>query len=328
VPLAPSAAAIADGQFRQASDLGSGVIPLRLGGTVTLTPGATLQRTRLLRWSSSAPEIAPVTADGLVRGKRIGLATISVEGPSGVERTTVQVQEPPPDQSPPVVTAFSVSPRTGPTLAPGATRQFSTQATWSDGLPRSVAVTYSATGGGVSPTGLFTAGSVAGTFLVVANCACGRADTAIVGVQAVAAQLASLRISPKTVSVSAGDTLQFTAQATWSTGATELPPLTWTAAAGAISGSGRFIAPPVAGSFLVIVAHNGGSLRDTAVVTVSQGGTPPPPVDNSLACPNEPAGSVAFPYKPLTFTSTAAVGTQTPGGPPGEWRIYGDDRSV
>jgi hypothetical protein len=96
VPLAPSAPAIADGQFRQASDLGSGVIPLRLGGTVTLLPGATLQRTRLLRWSSSAPEIAPVTADGLVRGKRIGLATISVEGPSGVERTTVQVQEPPP----------------------------------------------------------------------------------------------------------------------------------------------------------------------------------------------------------------------------------------
>jgi hypothetical protein len=237
----------------------------------------------------------------VVRGERIGQAVITVEGPTGAERTAVEVQEPPPDQSTPVVTAFSISPRTGGALAPGATRQFTTQTIWSDGLPRSVAVTYSATGGTVSPTGLFTAGSVAGTFLVVATCACARADSAVVTVEAAAAQLASLRISPRMVSVAAGDTIQFSAQATWSTGATTLPPLTWVAEAGSVNGIGRFIAPGESGVYRVIVSHTAGSLRDTATVTVV--GSGPPPAGASF-CPNEPPGYVK--YDDVGFSSTTA----------------------
>jgi hypothetical protein len=193
----------------------------------------------------------------------------------------------------PTVTAFTIAPKTGSSLAPGGTRQFSTSVTWSDGATRSVGVTYSATGGSISTSGLFTAGQLAGTFLVIANCACGRADTAQVVISAPTAQLTSLVISPKAVTLQAGATQQFAAAATWSTGATTLPPVTWSAIGGGnVSASGLYTAPTAAGTYRVVVAHSGGTRRDTAIVTVlsSGSGTTPPPPSGSATCPNEPAG--------------------------------------
>jgi hypothetical protein len=110
--------------------------------------------------------------------------------------------------------------------------------------------------------------------MVVATCACTSpaiADTAFVNVTA--PQLTKLTISPKTVSLAAGASQQFAVTASWNTGATTVPPVTWTASAGTVSSTGAYVAPSAAGTYQVIVAHTNGTVRDTAVVTVAGGTT-------------------------------------------------------
>jgi hypothetical protein len=88
-------------------------------------------------------------------------------------------------------------------------------------------------------------------------------------------QLTALTINPKTVSVSAGDTVRFSAQATWSTGRTTLPPVTYSTTGGTVTSTGRYTAPATTGTYRVVVEHSGGTLRDTAVVTVQGEAAPP-----------------------------------------------------
>ena len=68
-------------------------------------------------------------------------------------------------------------------LAAGATKQFTVSDTMSDGTAKPFAGSYTATGGTVSPSGLYTAGSATGAYRVVAS-ELGKADTAEVTVTA------------------------------------------------------------------------------------------------------------------------------------------------
>jgi hypothetical protein len=132
------------------------------------------------------------------------------------------------------------------------------------------AVTYMATGGTVSVTGSYVAPTTPGTYRVVVAQVGGAArDTATVTVPA--PQLTTLTINPKTVTLAAGATRQFSVNASWSTGATTPPPATYSMVGGGtqVTTSGLFTAPTTAGTYRVIVAHTGGTLRDTATVTVT-----------------------------------------------------------
>lgn len=168
-----------------------------------------------------------------------------------------------------VVTQLSISPR-NVSLGLGQTQQFTTSATWSDGVSRSVSVTYSATGGLISVGGLFTAGQLVGTFSVIANCTCGRADTATVALSNLAqlpATLTSLSVSPGSTSLFTGGTQQFNVSALWSDGTTTLPTRTWTATGGTIDQSGFYSAGGNTGTYRVVVS--GGGRADTATVSLT-----------------------------------------------------------
>jgi hypothetical protein len=78
------------------------------------------------------------------------------------------------------LTSLVLSPATV-ALTAGTTQQFAVAAAWSDGSTSAPALTWSATGGSISSTGLYTAGSTGGTFHVVAA-AESRADTSSVSV--------------------------------------------------------------------------------------------------------------------------------------------------
>ena len=135
-------------------------------------------------------------------------------------------------------------------LAIRATQQFTVSGSWSDGSSTPPAVTYTATGGTITTGGLYTAGSVAGTYRVIAVQTGGtRADTSVVTI--VAPTLTRLTVSPKTASLATGGTQQFT----------------WSASGGTISTSGLYTAGSVAGTYRVIAS--GGLKADTAVVTVT-----------------------------------------------------------
>lgn len=238
---------------------------LLVGQTVRIVPKTTTRISRA-RWTTSSSAVASVSSTGSVTARTAGVAIITLSGSGVLETYEVAVTVPPP----PTVTSFSLQPKTGVTLSAGNTQQFATNTTWSDSQTRSTTVTYTATGGTISSTGLFTAGNVAGTFMVIATCSCTTpaiADTALVSVTV--PQLTSLAVSPKTVSVNAGATQQFAVSANWNTGATTVPPVTWSATGGSVSATGLYTAPTAAGTYRVIVAHTNGTVRDTATVTVA-----------------------------------------------------------
>lgn len=84
----------------------------------------------------------------------------------------------PPGPGTPVVTlaSFSITPHSD-SLRPGDTLRFVATAVYTDSTPRPLAVTWTATGGTMDTTGLFTAGNAIGTYLVLASCACAPADS-------------------------------------------------------------------------------------------------------------------------------------------------------
>jgi hypothetical protein len=288
----------------------TGEYRLTIGQRVTIRPKTT-SRTSRMRWSTTNSQVASVSSQGTVTGAGAGTATVTVSGAGRVENYTVAVAATAPA---PTVTGFALQPAATVSLLPGGTQQFGVSATWSDGGQYPLTVTYSATGGTISGGGLYTAGSTAGRFAVIAACLCGLADTTFVDV----AQLTRLTILPDSARLEPGAAFSFNFTANWSTGATERPPVTWSvdpAGSGSISQGGAYVAPTVPGSFRVIVAHTGGTVRDTAFITVNGAAPPPPPppTPSGAACPNQPAGYTL--HSDLTFASTAI---------PTNWNLWGD----
>ena len=175
----------------------------------------------------------------------------------------------------PTLTSLSLTPATV-TLAVGATQQFSVAGTWSNGTTTPPTVTYAGgSGGTITAGGLYTAGSTPGTYNLIASHSGGLKDTSVVTITAAAPTLTSLSLTPATVTLAAGATQQFTVSATWSNGTTTVPLVGYTvnsAAGGSVTAGGLYTAGSTAGSYQVIVAHTGGTLKDTSFVTVTGGG--------------------------------------------------------
>jgi hypothetical protein len=143
-----------------------------------------------------------------------------------------------------------------------------------------VAATWAATGGTITSSGLYTAGTTAGTFRVLAtDTSTHVADTSQVTVTQPAATLAAVVLTPSTASLTTGGTQQFTAAGKMSDGSTSSVPVTWSASGGAISSSGLYTAGTTGGAFRVIATQQGGTLADTASVTI----TTPAPSSGSCA---------------------------------------------
>jgi hypothetical protein len=161
-----------------------------------------------------------------------------------------------------ILTPASVS------LPTGSTRQFSVSGVWSDGGTAAPAVTYSATGGTVTASGLYTAGSTTGSYRVIATEQGGTlADTCAVTITA--ATLTQLVLAPPTVSLPAGVTQQFTVSGVWSNGSTATPVVTYGATGGSITAGGLYTAGNTPGTYRVIATQQGGTLADTSAVTVT-----------------------------------------------------------
>ena len=163
------------------------------------------------------------------------------------------------------------------TLAPGASQQFTTTASFSDGTTAPATVTYTATGGTISATGLYTAGSTVGSYTVIAReTGTTFVDTAIVTVATTAPPppppppptLLSIALSPPTVNLVAGGTQQFTVLGSFSNGSTSAVPVTYSATGGTITQNGFYTAGGTAGTYSVIAVHSGG-LADTSAVTIT-----------------------------------------------------------
>lgn len=211
----------------------------------------------------------------------------------------------------PSVATFALSPNSVG-VSPGGTVQFSTSATLTNGNPVTPDVSYIATGGFINAEGLFTAGFEPGTFFVLATTAgSNRADTSVVNIIAAPPVLLSISLAPDVATLTTGATLQFSVVGTWNNSTTSSTPVTYSATGGTIDASGLFTAGATPGAARVIATQTGGTLVDTAFITI---------VSPPLATPvlNEDFS---------TYTSTAnfhsdprnIYANEEFGGPWGQW---------
>lgn len=153
----------------------------------TVQAGTTLQFQARAVLSDGDTTAAPVTwsatggginsAGQFTAGQTVGAFRVVARAQNGVADTvTVNVAVP---STNPTLVAVVVSPATA-TVAAGGTAQFSAVGRLSNGANQPVNVTWTASGGAVSATGLYTAGVVTGTFQVFATSPGGLAGSATV----------------------------------------------------------------------------------------------------------------------------------------------------
>lgn len=150
------------GRLRGGRPVRVGVIWAATGGTIdaggTFVAGATAGTYQVIATSASL-----TLSD-------TAIVTISEQAPA----------PPPPPAPAPVLESVTLTPATA-TLAPSATRQFVAYGRTTDGDSIDVTVEFAATGGTVTPGGLYTAGATAGSYSVIATSA-GLADTSTITV--------------------------------------------------------------------------------------------------------------------------------------------------
>jgi hypothetical protein len=182
---------------------------------------------------------------------------------------------------PGLTSTITISP-TSVTLAPGGTQQFTVEAKNADGdilaLPDPIWA-VSAGGGTITSTGLYTAGTTAGTFANSVSVTC-NGVTATATVIVIAGPLATITVTPNPTLL-IGATQQFTAVGHDANGnvvaitpvwSTVNPPGT------IVAGTGLFTAGNTTGTFPNTVRATSGTIFGTATVTVIA--SPPPSTIN------------------------------------------------
>ncbi len=138
-------------------------------------------------------------------------------------------------------------------------------------------VTWSASGGAVTSSGVFTAPATAGSATVTATSTqdSSKSGSTSVTVQQGSSTVTSVQVAcnPSTISLNATSQCAATVSGTGSFSSA----VTWSVTAGTISSAGLFTAPGSAGTAVVTATSvQNSSISGTATVTV-QGQTPPPP---------------------------------------------------
>jgi hypothetical protein len=176
-------------------------------------------------------------------------------------------------------------------VATGATQQFAVYGRASNGDSIDVSVTYSASGGTINDSGLYTAGSVAGAYRVIATSG-SRADTSTVtltgtsSAPAPAPTLVQLVLRPASVSLAAGATQQFSVYGRMSNGDSVPAPATFSATGGTVTNTGVYTASTIGGSYRLIAISGG--LADTASISVAAPVPAPTPSPITIGIPAGP----------------------------------------
>jgi hypothetical protein len=189
-----------------------------------------------------------------------GAGTFTVKATSVADATKSATATITVTAAPVVAVAMSTAPTT---VVAGGQAPFAASVTGST----NTAVIWTATGGTVSASGLYTAGAAAGSFAVTATSVADptKSASAAVAVTA-AAPVVAVTVSPTTASVAVSATQQFTATVTGNANTA----VTWSATSGTVSAAGLYTAPAAAGSFVVTATSVADPTKSaSATVTVT-----------------------------------------------------------
>lgn len=272
--------------------------------TATAAAGATVQFTA--RGVTSAGEDANVnvvwtTATGtispagvLTAGNTSGDYKVIGKAAFGAADTSiVTIGGTPPDP----VTALILVPGSA-SMAVGGTVAFKVYGRNGAGDSVGVNASYSATGGTVAASGIYTAGTTAGTYRVIATSTDGPADTSDVTVTA--AGIDHVTLKPSVAASRPGETTKFVATVWNTSGDSVNEPVTFDATCGSVTGAGVYTAPSNSAS-CVVTASAGGKSASTEVIRLKNDlgrGTPFGIYDLWKA------GAVLQPSGIATFTSS------------------------
>ncbi len=223
---------------------------------------------------------------------------------------------------PGVTASLTISPTTV-TLAPGGTQQFTTVAKNSAGDVLAIPnPTWAVTAGGgtITSSGLYTAGTTAGTFTVSVTC---NAVTATASVIVTPGPLATITVTPNPATLPISTTQQFTAVGKDANGNVVAITPVWSVVnpvAGTInSSSGLFTAGTTAGTYPNTVVATSGTISGNATVIVTAGAlatitvTPnpdslPPNAQQQFTAVGRDGGGNVVPITP-TWSVVAGGGT-------------------
>jgi hypothetical protein len=250
----------------------------------------------------------------------LALLACMAEGPS-------DPGEPPPEILP---ATLDVTPSSA-SISPSQTLSFQAIAHSDSGEVVAVEILWSASGGTIDQDGGFQASS-SGTYQIIATeMLTGLADTALVTVTSAPPPppppadtvVTRVIVSPGTVSTPTDQTVYLHAWGKNAAGDSLGVSVNWSASGGVVNAAGAFLAWS-AGTYQVIAVLAGGSLADTATVTVTTPPPPPPPSGLTDECANPAAGWIwcddfdqdrlasYFEYDAASgsFTRTAGVGNE------------------
>jgi hypothetical protein len=201
---------------------------------------------------------------GTVPGTYTSTVKATSGGKSGVATVTVVVG---------ALASITVTPNPN-TLDQGGTQQYVAVGKDAAGNVVSFAPTWSviADGGSISNSGLFTAGTAAGTFAnTIQASSLGIVGTATVTVRS--GPLATIHVTPNPATMQVSTGQQFTAVGNDASGNLVAVAPTWTveAGGGTIDGNGLFTAGGTPGTFANTVKATSGGISGTATVTVTSG---------------------------------------------------------
>lgn len=208
-------------------------------------------------------------------------------------------------------------------LAPGGRLQFVATGQDANGATVSLspAVTWSvvAGGGAINATGLFTAGTTAGTFANTIQATSG-GISGFATVSVTSGALATITVTPNPVSVLSGADVQFSATGRDASG--NIVPIspTWSVAnatAGTITSGGLFTAGATPATYSKTVIALSGTIADSATVTVAGAGGP---LASITITPN-PASMPVNATQQFTASGQDASGIVVPISPAPTWSV-------
>ncbi len=187
--------------------------------------------------------------------------------------TACDLKRQPTDPTSSPVTRIVVRPDSA-VLDPQQTQAFQAKGVTAAGDTVAATVTWSATGGTISPSGMYTADASNNDATVTAT---------LSGAQVSGSghvkkrRLVQIFVTPSSANVQAGSSQQFTAYGLRNTGDSVSVNVSYSATGGAITSNGLYTAGSTAGSFRVIAQEQTASLMDTSAVSVTSVAPPPPP---------------------------------------------------
>lgn len=239
--------------------------------------GIVFRTSSALQWNAVTLELSSST---ITQTQTLDIDDVVVLGSKPGSTAPTPPTAPPPTEPPPApaptLSQVILTPDTA-IVSSGMTRQFAATGRMSDGSNTAVSATFSATGGTISSTGVYTAGATAGTYRVIAT-ANGLADTSTVTVPL--APVATVQVTPTSANIAIAGTVQL--QVTLRDAAGQVlsgRPVSWStsnALVATINGTGN-VTGIVVGTATMTAVSEGKSGTASISVTASSPAPPPPP---------------------------------------------------